>query len=84
MRLGSSLGVAVLEAGSCSSYWTPSLGTTISMDAAQRAKKKGSRREKRRRRGGEEEESHERKLRCDSAKTTQGYVCLPDGRQCDD
>ena len=39
MRLRSGVAVAVVQAGSCSSDWTPSLGTSIAVDTALKSKK---------------------------------------------
>ena len=38
-RLGSCVAVAVVQAGICSSDWTPSLGTSICAGAALKSKK---------------------------------------------
>ena len=43
MRLGSGIVVAVVQAGSCSSYSTPSLGTSHATDVAIKKKKKKKR-----------------------------------------
>ena len=46
IRLGSRLAAAVVEAGSCSSVWTPSLGTSIRHRRGSKRQKKREEREK--------------------------------------
>ena len=41
MQLGSAVAVAVAEASSCNSDWTPSLGTSVCGPKKQKKKKRG-------------------------------------------